>query len=257
VEVEFSELRFYGVLRSSLPASNSKQRQKYGHLAYSHITTFYNNLADAFYTPASLSYLTDPNQQYRVDIMKPGAPVKSVAPLDILDTVFSTKVGDPLAMSPYTTMTADLSPFAGKTVRLRFALVDNVAGFYGGVDNVKVTSTDTTRPTVIGLQPAATATDVSRGTNVVATFSEQMQKSTLNKANFKLYKVTATGPIQITNVTVTPNLAGTKATLNPYGSSTTLLAKNTRYKAVVTTGVKDLAANALAANKVWYFRTVS
>jgi len=203
-----------------------------------------------------LSYLTDPNQQYRVDIMKPGTPVKSVAPLDVLDTVLSTKVGDPLGMNP-TTMTADLSPFAGKTVRLRFALVENVAGFYGGVDNVKVRSIDYTAPTVIGLQPAATATDVSRGTNVVATFSEKMQKSTLNKANFKLYKVTATGPVQITNVTVTPNSTGTKATLNPYGSSATLLAKNTRYKAVLTTGVKDLAANALGANKVWYFRTGS
>ena len=116
---------------------------------------------------------------------------------------------------------------------------------------------DKTAPTVIGVKPAATAKDVSRGTNVVATFSEQMQKSTLTRANFKLYKVTSTGPIQITDVTVTPNLAGTKATVNPYGSSTTLLAKNTRYKAVLTMGVKDLAANALAANKVWYFRTVS
>jgi hypothetical protein len=126
-----------------------------------------------------------------------------------------------------------------------------------GIDSASF-KIDKTAPTVIGLQPAADAKDVSRGTNVVATFSEQMQKSTLtNLANFKLYKVTATGPIQITNVTVTPNLAGTKATLNPYGSSTTLLAKNTRYKAVLTVGVKDLAANALAANKVWYFRTVS
>ncbi|HYP21705.1 MAG TPA: Ig-like domain-containing protein [Chloroflexia bacterium] len=115
---------------------------------------------------------------------------------------------------------------------------------------------DTTAPTVIGLQPAPTATDVSRGTNVVATFSENMQKSTLTKANFKLYKVSATGPIQITNVTVTPSLAGTKATLNPYGFSTTRLANNTRYKAVLTNRVEDLAANALDANKVWSFRTV-
>jgi hypothetical protein len=121
-------------------------------------------------------------------------------------------------------------------------------------DTVKI---DTTAPTVIGLQPAATATDVSRGINVVATFSEKMQQSTLTRANFKLYKVSATGPIQITNVTVTPNLAGTKATLNPYGSSATRLAKNTRYKAVVVTGVKDLAANALGANRVWSFRTAS
>jgi len=115
---------------------------------------------------------------------------------------------------------------------------------------------DTTAPTVIGLQPAATATDASRGTNVVATFSENMQKSTLTKANFKLYKVSATGPIQITNVTVTSNLAGTKATLNPYGFSATRLANNTRYKVVLTNRVEDLAANALGANKVWSFRTV-
>ena len=115
---------------------------------------------------------------------------------------------------------------------------------------------DTTAPTVIGLQPAATATDASRRTNVVATFSENMQKSTLTKANFKLYKVSATGPIQITNVTVTSNLAGTKATLNPYGFSATRLANNTRYKVVLTSRVEDLAANALGANKVWSFRTV-
>jgi CSLREA domain-containing protein len=118
---------------------------------------------------------------------------------------------------------------------------------------------DTIKPTVIGLQPAAGATGVSIGANVVATFSEKMQKSTLtNPANFKLYKRTATGTyIRITNVTLMPNVAGTKATLNPYGDSATRLARNTRYKAVVTTGVKDLSGNAMAANKVWTFKTVS
>jgi hypothetical protein len=147
----------------------------------------------------------------------------------------------------------------GSALKVTSASCTDLAGNTAtGIDSASF-KIDKTAPTVIGVKPsAATATDVSRGTNVVATFSEQMQKSTLtNLANFKLYKVTATGPIQITNVTVTPNLAGTKATLNPYGSSTTLLAKNTRYKAVLTVGVKDLAANALAANKVWYFRTVS
>jgi CSLREA domain-containing protein len=118
---------------------------------------------------------------------------------------------------------------------------------------------DTIKPTVIGLQPAAGATGVSIGANVVATFSEKMQKSTLtNPANFKLFKRTATGTyIRITNATLTPNVAGTKATLNPYGDSATRLARNTRYKAVVTTGVKDLSGNAMAANKVWTFKTVS
>jgi len=118
-------------------------------------------------------------------------------------------------------------------------------------------TTDTTKPTLAPVQPAAGATGVSRGTNVVGTFSEKMDKSTLAKTTFKLYKVTATGPSQITSVTVTPNLEGTKAKLNPYGSSTTRLAKNTKYKAVVTTGVKDLAGNAMATNKVWSFKTVN
>jgi Bacterial Ig-like domain len=118
---------------------------------------------------------------------------------------------------------------------------------------------DTIKPTVIGLQPAAGATGVSIGANVVATFSEKMQKSTLtNPASFKLYRRTATGSYtRITNVTLTPNVAGTKATLNPYGDSATRLARNTTYKAEVTTGVKDLSGNAMAANKVWTFKTVS
>jgi hypothetical protein len=45
--------------------------------------------------------------------------------------------------------------------------------------------------------------------------------------------------------------------LNPYGTDSTLLAKNTKYKTVVTTGAKDLADNALAQEKVSYFTTGS
>ena len=114
---------------------------------------------------------------------------------------------------------------------------------------------DTISPTVTAVRPTAGAAGVSRSTNAVATFSERMDPSTLVKANFKLYKVTATGPVQVTNVTVTPNWEGTRATLNPYGTSTTLLVRSTRYKAVVTTGVNDLAGNAMAKDKVWYFKT--
>jgi hypothetical protein len=47
--------------------------------------------------------------------------------------------------------------------------------------------------------------------------------------------------------------AGTKvATFTPPSS----LATNTVYTATVTTGVKDAAGNAMAANKVWAFTTV-
>jgi hypothetical protein len=40
-----------------------------------------------------------------------------------------------------TTYTADLSPFAGQTVRLRFAEVDNIGEFNAGVDAISIQST--------------------------------------------------------------------------------------------------------------------
>lgn len=80
------------------------------------------------------------NQQYRIDVMKPTAPVDAVEASDILATVFATKTGDPTSMAP-TTFTADLSPFAGQTVRLRFAEVDNIGELNAGVDSVAIQST--------------------------------------------------------------------------------------------------------------------
>ncbi len=80
-----------------------------------------------------------PNQQYRIDVMKPSAPVYSVSPSDILATVFRTNAGDPQALSPIT-ITTDLTPFAGQTVRLRIAEVDNLSFFNAGADAVSITS---------------------------------------------------------------------------------------------------------------------
>jgi hypothetical protein len=56
-----------------------------------------------------------------------------------------------------------------------------------------------------------------------------------------------------------------RATLNPYDTSSTLLAPRTKYKAVVTTGAEDLGGNALDQNpaavgnqpKAWFFTTGS
>lgn len=80
-----------------------------------------------------------PNQQYRVDLLKPTAAPFSVEPGDILATVFRTKPGDPPALTP-TLQVFDLSSFAGSTVRLRFAEVDNLSMFQAGVDAVVITS---------------------------------------------------------------------------------------------------------------------
>lgn len=77
------------------------------------------------------------NQQYRIDVMKSDAPLESLAPADILRTLFRTKPGDPLRMQP-TRLTADLSPFAGQTVRLRIASAVHEEVLNAGVDAVSL-----------------------------------------------------------------------------------------------------------------------
>jgi hypothetical protein len=115
---------------------------------------------------------------------------------------------------------------------------------------------DTTRPTVVGTTPLNRAISVGAGTNLTATFSEKMKASTINAATFKLYRVNSDGTqTPITDTVVSLSSDGLKATLNPFGAKITKLAKNTRYKGVLTTGVKDQAGNPLAQQKTWTFTT--
>jgi hypothetical protein len=78
------------------------------------------------------------NQQYRIDVMKPGAALESVDPGDILRTVFSATPGS-RRMQP-TLLTADLGAFAGQTVRLRFAVAAREELLTAGVDAVSISS---------------------------------------------------------------------------------------------------------------------
>jgi len=89
------------------------------------------------------------NQQLRIDVMRAGTAIQSLDPADILTTIFANRTGDPTIMSP-TQFTADLTPFAGQTVRLRIAnaVQDNV--FNTGVDGVTLTSTPPSNTVVRG-----------------------------------------------------------------------------------------------------------
>ncbi len=80
------------------------------------------------------------NQQYRIDVMRPDAPIESVDPTDILRTLFQTQPDDPESLQP-TKLTVDLSPFAGQTVRLRIANTATEEVFNAGVDAVSISST--------------------------------------------------------------------------------------------------------------------
>ncbi|HEY6771403.1 MAG TPA: hypothetical protein VI035_03025 [Solirubrobacterales bacterium] len=99
---------------------------------------YYDSSAPIF-SPDNLDFADGPNQQYRVDVLKPGAPIDSVASSDVLMTVFRTLAGDPQTLDP-TQKTADLAPLAGQTVRIRLAEVDNQLFFNAGADAVSVTS---------------------------------------------------------------------------------------------------------------------
>lgn len=79
------------------------------------------------------------NQQFRIDVMRPDAPLESLNPTDILRTMFATKLGDRPTMPPRK-FTANLSAFAGQTVRLRIANTVTEEVFNAGVDAVSIAS---------------------------------------------------------------------------------------------------------------------
>jgi hypothetical protein len=101
---------------------------------------YYRNFAPGFSTPRTLNYTIIFNQQYRVDVLKPTGSPFTVSDNGILKPLFQTEVGDPNTLAP-TLLTFNLTPFAGQTVRLRFAEVDNQDNFLASVDRVRVTST--------------------------------------------------------------------------------------------------------------------
>jgi hypothetical protein len=105
------------------------------------LITYYRANAELV-SPDTLS-LGDPNEQYRIDVMRPSAPIDSVAPSDILLNVFRTLEGDPQDLLP-TQRTADLSAFAGQTVRLRFAVAVTLGELNAGVDAVSVDTNEFT-----------------------------------------------------------------------------------------------------------------
>ena len=108
---------------------------------------------------------------------------------------------------------------------------------------------DNTPPTVTSTSPANSAINVAISTVVTATFSEAMDATTISGTTFTL-KVTSGGAAVAGAVTYDP--ATHIATFTP----TAPLANNTNYTATITTGVKDVAGNALAVNKVFTFTTI-
>jgi CubicO group peptidase (beta-lactamase class C family) len=101
-----------------------------------HLTVFYIAKAP-FSTPDTLAFESpEPNQQFRIDLIDPTAPIDSLAEGDVLVNIFRTSAADPTSLAP-TAVSVDLSAWAGQTVRLRLAQTDNQGPLRAGVDNIR------------------------------------------------------------------------------------------------------------------------
>jgi hypothetical protein len=108
---------------------------------------------------------------------------------------------------------------------------------------------DTTPPTVSSTSPASGATSVAIGTAVTATFSEAMDAATITSSTFELRNAANA-------LAAAVSYNGNTATLTPNSS----LVSGTTYTARVhggSSGVTDLAGNALAQDYSWSFTTVT
>jgi hypothetical protein len=109
------------------------------------------------------------------------------------------------------------------------------------------TASNASAPTVTSTVPLDVATSVNINQAINATFSASMDPATISTLTFTL---AGPGATSVTG-TVTCNSGCTIATFTP----TANLTASAQFTATITTGAKDLAGNALAANKVWTFTT--
>jgi DNA-binding beta-propeller fold protein YncE len=103
-------------------------------------------------------------------------------------------------------------------------------------------------PKVSATTPASGKKGVRRDANLTATFSEQMDSSTLTYWTVKIVKASNRSEVY-TDVSC-DNPCRTM-TIDPESR----LASKTKYKATITTNAKDLSGKALTKNYVWTFTT--
>ncbi len=103
---------------------------------------------------------------------------------------------------------------------------------------------DVTAPKIVSVVPANNATAIPVGNSLSVNFSVPMNSATVTASSFTLKQGTTAIPGTVT-------YSGSAATFKPASS----LTANLVYTATITTDVKDVAGNALAANYTWSFTT--
>ena len=108
-------------------------------------------------------------------------------------------------------------------------------------------------PTITSRTPGTGATGANRGVSPSVTFSEAV--TGWSTTSVTMQRLSSTGAVVSTVTgTVSYNATTRVVTFNPFGTATTTLAANTRYRVNLTTGIRDLAGNPITATN-WTFTT--
>jgi len=173
-------------------------------------------------------------------------------PLTVTATTFTLKQGATVVTGvvSYTGLIASFtpsSPLASNTTYTATvtAGAKNVPGTPLANDYVWTFNTGTS-PTVLSTDPLNNATGVALNKVVSATFSMPMDPLTITTTTFNLKQ----------GVTVIPGAVSYTGSTGSFTPTSALIA-NTIYTATITTGAKNPAGLAIAANYVWTFTTAA
>jgi hypothetical protein len=188
----------------------------------------------------------------------------TVAPDTVIQVVFSEAV-DPESVGSQTFfVTADSGPVAGaagangsnasfvpmaplsRGTTYTATLTTGVRDLAGNplASNYVWSFTISQLPTVVSTQPADGATGIEIDATVQATFSLPVDSSSVNASTFMLRQGSGT-------IAGTVSSSGAAVTFRPSAP----LAPNLPYRATLTTGVRDVNGNHLAADYAWSFTT--
>jgi len=190
----------------------------------------------------------------RTDIFAMPAPTTLPPPSETTSATTSQDSGGVMGLAASDVLVRAASAQTASETMVRRLTTDGRSSLPDWAD----TPADTRAPRVSSTFPAAGATGIGPGVNVKATFSEAMKATSINTNTVKLFRAGTTTPIEA----VVSYDTGTKtATLNPNAN----LRLETEYKAVVTTGTRDLAGNRLDQNrslsglqqKAWSFTVIN
>jgi methionine-rich copper-binding protein CopC len=181
---------------------------------------------------------------------------KSMDPASINYTSFTVKQGTnsiPGAVT-YSGISATFSPSANLSPNTKYtaSITTDARDLAGNTMTYAYVWTfttgsvfDITAPGVVSTDPINGSIGIAYNKNIAVNFSEMMDPFSVNTASFIIKSSTS-------SITGTVAYSGTTAIFDP---SVDLL-PNTKYTVTITTGVKDLAGNAMANDYVFSFTTI-